>query len=145
MSEGRGRLRRAAGWGGVAPVWWPATIAALILLAGLIALAATPGTASEPVLIYAVDERPSPIPRDPDGDRLVDLNRASRQELEALPGIGAVRAEALMTARVVAPFTSLAEIGERGIVPLSVLADLATLAGVWPLDRPEAAIPEVDQ
>lgn len=129
----------------MAPVWWPATIAALILLAGLIALAATPGTASEPVLIYAVDERPSPIPRDPDGDRLVDLNRASRQELEALPGIGAVRAEALMTARVVAPFTSLAEIGERGIVPLSVLADLATLAGVWPLDRPEAAIPEVDQ
>lgn len=129
----------------MAPVWWPATIGALILLAGLIALAATPGTASEPVLIYAVDERPSPIPRDPDGDRLVDLNRASRQELEALPGIGAVRAEALMTARVVAPFTSLAEIGERGIVPLSVLADLATLAGVWPLDRPEAAIPEVDQ
>ena len=114
----------------VPAVWWPALIAALALVAGLIALAATPHEASAPVIVYTADERPTPIPLDPDADRLVDLNRASRQELEALPGIGARRAEALLEARATAPFRSMAEIAERGIVPANVLAGLEGLATV---------------
>ena len=132
VGEGAGQLRGGGRAGGVPLVWWPAAIAALILLAGLIALAATPGSASEPVAIYTAAERPSPIPLDPGADRLVDLNRASRQELEALPGIGAARAEALIAGRAEAPFASIAEIAERGVLPISILAELDGLATVRP-------------
>lgn len=89
---------------------------------------ATPGEASEAARVYDAMERPTPIPRDPAVDRLVDrlvdLNLASRRELEALPGIGADRAQALIEAREAATFRSMAEIAERGVVPVSVLAEL---------------------
>ena len=114
--------------GGVPAVWWPALLAGLALVAGLATLAATPGAAPGDVRIYEEWERPSPIPVDPAADRLVDLNRASRAELEALPGIGAARAEAIMAAREEAPFASLAEVGERGVLPNRVLAELENLA-----------------
>ena len=109
-------------------IWWPALLAGAALVAGLATLAATPGAAPGDVRIYAASERPSPIPVDPAADRLVDLNRASRAELEALPGIGEARAEAIMAAREKAPFTSLAEVGERGVLPARVLAGLETWA-----------------
>ena len=111
--------------GGVPAIWWPALLAGLALVAGLATLAASPGAAPGDVRIYEASERPSPIPADPVADRLVDLNRASRAELEALPGIGEARAEAVMAARKEAPFTSLAEVGERGVLPARVLAGLA--------------------
>ena len=122
----------------VAMVWWPAAIAGLFLLAGLIALGASPGAASEPVVIYAAGERPSPIPLDPEGDHLVDLNRASPEELAALPGIGATRAEALIRARDEAPFQSAADVAERGVLPASLLVELDGFASV----RPPTAEPE---
>ena len=111
--------------GGVPAIWWPALLAGLALVAGLATLAATPGAAPGDVRIYEASERPSPTPADPVADRLVDLNRASRAELKALPGIGEARAEAIMAAREEAPFTSLAEVGERGVLPARVLAGLA--------------------
>ena len=111
--------------GGIPAIWWPALLAGLALVAGLATLAATPGSAPGDVQIYEAWDRPSPIPVDPAADRLVDLNRASRAELEALPGIGEARAEAIMAARGEAPFTALAEVGERGVLPARVLAGLA--------------------
>lgn len=111
--------------GGVSAIWWPALLAGMALVAGLAVLAATPGAAPGDVRIYEDWERPSPIPTDPAADRLIDLNRASRAELEALPGIGEARAEAIIAAREEAPFTSLAEVEERGVLPARVLAGLA--------------------
>ncbi len=113
------------GWRPRVPaIWWPALLAGLALVAGLAVLAATPGPAPGDVRIYEATERPSPIPMDPAADRLVDLNRASRAELKALPGIGEARAEAIITARAEAPFTSLTEAGERDVLPARVLAGL---------------------
>ena len=108
---------------GVPPVWWPALLAGLALVVGLVALAATPGPDAGAVRIYEASQRPSPIPADPAAQRLVDLNRASAQELEALPGIGEVRAAAIIAARGEAPFVSLADVGERGVLTAGVLAE----------------------
>ena len=110
--------------GGVPLVWWPALLAGLALVVGLVALAATPGADTGAVRIYEASQRPSPIPADPAAERLVDLNRASAQELEALPGIGEVRAAAIIAARREAPFASLADVGQRGVLTAGVLAGL---------------------
>ena len=128
--RGPGARRRGGWWR--EPLWWPALFGALALLAGLAMLALEPGSASEPVQIYSAAERPAPIPLDSGGDWRVDLNRASRAELEALPGIGEQRAEAIIVARAAAPFTTAMELLVRGVLPPRVLADLDGLATVLP-------------
>jgi competence ComEA-like helix-hairpin-helix protein len=61
--------------------------------------------------------RPSQPNRDEKWRRKLDVNRASAQELEALPGIGAVRAEAIVNwRRQHGPFRNLEQLLEvRGI------------------------------
>ena len=59
--------------------------------------------------------------------RLLDLNRATQQQLEALPGIGATRASAIIASRQRAAFTSTDELVERGLVPANVYASLRDL------------------
>ena len=62
--------------------------------------------------------------------RLLDLNRATQAQLEALPGIGAARATAILTARAQAPFRTTDELIERGLVTASVYAQIRDLVGV---------------
>jgi len=51
----------------------------------------------------------------------IDVNRASARTLEALPGIGARRAAAIVRARCTAPFVDLADLQRvRGIGPATV-------------------------
>ena len=61
-------------------------------------------------------------------DARIDLNSASAGELQALPGIGEVKANAIVTYRnEVGPFSSVEEVVEvRGIGPatLDAIADL---------------------
>ena len=127
---------RRSGRPTVPPVWWPALLAGLTLVVGLVALAATPGPDTGAVRIYEASQRPSPIPADPAAERLVDLNRASAEELEALPGIGEVRAATIIAARREAPFASLADVGERGVLTAGVLAELEG----WATARAPAAV-----
>lgn len=63
----------------------------------------------------------------PDGG-LIDLNTASPEELESLPGIGQVTVQKIVAARQERPFTSLDDAVERGILHRGQLEDIQGLA-----------------
>ena len=65
-----------------------------------------------------------------DAERVVDLNRASAQELTALPGIGPATADRIVRSREKAPFRSVDELQTRGLVTARTLADIRELVSV---------------
>jgi competence protein ComEA len=64
------------------------------------------------------------------GIGLVNLNRASQSELEALPGIGPVTAEKIIAAREERPFTTLDELVTREVLTARQLEQIADLVTV---------------
>lgn len=123
--------RLIPGWVGTRR-WWPVWATLVVLLVGLAVLAAEGSPPPASVVVYSATERPTPLPLDEPGNWLVDLNRASRAELQALPGLGSSRADAIIAARALQPFLSLADLVERGLLPLSVAERLVDLAGASP-------------
>ncbi|MEX2372241.1 MAG: helix-hairpin-helix domain-containing protein [Dehalococcoidia bacterium] len=63
-------------------------------------------------------------PRQGVAHALIDLNTATQDDLEALPGIGPVRARAIIDAR---PFVTSEELLERGVIPAGVYEDIRLL------------------
>ncbi len=62
---------------------------------------------------------------------LVNLNRATPEELDTLPGIGPVTVQKIVAARTERPFASLDETVERGVLnkgQLDKIRDLATVS-----------------
>ena len=59
---------------------------------------------------------------------LVNLNTATPEELEALPGIGAVTVQKIVAAREERPFTSLEDAVERGVIHRGQLEDIQGVA-----------------
>jgi competence protein ComEA len=59
---------------------------------------------------------------------LVDLNTATPEELEALPGIGPVTVQKIVAARQERPFTSLEDAVERGVMHRGQLEDIQGVA-----------------
>ncbi len=62
------------------------------------------------------------------GTGLVNLNTATPEELEALPGIGAVTVQKIVAARQERPFTSLEDAVERGVIHRGQLEDIQGVA-----------------
>lgn len=62
------------------------------------------------------------------GGGLVNLNTASPEELEALPGIGQVTVQKIVAARRERPFSSLDDAVQRGVIHRGQLEDLQGLA-----------------
>jgi len=61
---------------------------------------------------------------------LVNLNRATQSELEALPGIGPVTAGKIITARTEQPFATLDELVSRKVLTAHQLEQIADLVTV---------------
>jgi competence protein ComEA len=59
---------------------------------------------------------------------LVNLNTATPEELEALPGIGPVTVQKIVAARQEQPFTSLDDAVTRGVIDRGQLEDISGLA-----------------
>lgn len=59
---------------------------------------------------------------------LVDLNTATPEELEALPGIGAVTVQKIVAARQERPFASLQDAVDRGVIHRGQLEDIQGVA-----------------
>jgi competence protein ComEA len=64
------------------------------------------------------------------GSGLVNLNRASQSELEALPGIGPVTAQKIIDARAELPFATLDELVTREVLTARQLEQIAELVTV---------------
>jgi competence protein ComEA len=64
------------------------------------------------------------------GGGLVNLNSASPEELEALPGIGPVTVQKIVAARAERPFASLDELIERKVLNRGQLDDIRDLVTV---------------
>jgi len=67
---------------------------------------------------------------DGSGDGLVNLNRASQSELEALPGIGPVTAKKIIDARAELPFATLDDLVAREVLTARQLEQIADLVTV---------------
>ncbi len=65
-----------------------------------------------------------------DSDPRIDLNRASQEQLESLPGIGPVTAGKIIEARAGARFSAVGEVRSRGLVGQSVFDDIKELVRV---------------
>lgn len=74
-----------------------------------------------------VDEDRIRVPQLGERSAALDLNTASRADLEALPGIGPARATAILEARSERPFASSDELLTRDLIPASVYAELRDL------------------
>ncbi len=59
---------------------------------------------------------------------LVNVNTATPEELEALPGIGAVTVQKIVAARQERPFSSLQDMVDRGVIHRGQLEDITGLA-----------------
>jgi len=62
------------------------------------------------------------------GDGLVNLNTATPEELEALPGIGPVTVQKIVAARQERPFASLDDAVQRGVINRGQLEDIQGIA-----------------
>ena len=99
---------------------------ALAPLAPAWAQATAPATGAKPTTpppaaTTAAPKATAPAPTPTAATALLDINSASKDELDKLKGIGPVRAEAIIKGR---PYKGKDELVQKGIIPASVYADI---------------------
>ena len=77
----------------------------------------SPATPASPTMAPATKAAPAPAARTGGTSALVDINSASSAELDALPGIGKARADAIIKNR---PYSGKDDLLSRHIVPPNV-------------------------
>jgi competence protein ComEA len=95
----------------------------------LVSVGAAKGTTPQAA---AVPEKPG---KAPEASKLIDLNTASRNELETLPGIGKISADKIIAGR---PYNSVDELKKAGIAEKNI-GVLKPLVTITPVQRPTAA------
>ena len=76
----------------------------------------------------ALSSSGEPAPGGGAGGGMVDLNTATPEELEALPGIGPVTVQKIVAARQEQPFASLDDAVQRGVINRGQLEDIQGVA-----------------
>lgn len=99
-----------------------------VALAG--GLTATADEAGVNLALRVRDEDHVHVPRLGEASALLDLNTATSEELEELPGIGPVYAGRVIEAREVAVFGSVDELVEREVIPQHVYEGIRVLVTV---------------
>ena len=104
-------------------VWLPAAAAA-IALAVVVWQAAPASAPPASAKIARAAERAEPLPAQAGAPVLIDLNRASREELAALPGIGEMRAGRIIEERRAKPFRLTGDLADRDLIPRGMLTKI---------------------
>jgi competence protein ComEA len=78
-----------------------------------------------------VDEERIVVPTRGSAAALLDVNRASGDELDALPGIGPAYSAAILEARAAAPFATTDDLVERGVIPERVYEGIRDQIAVY--------------
>jgi competence protein ComEA len=101
----------------------------LLAAASAINLAATLADGAQVIVpIQGVAAAPAAsVPGAPAAGGLVNLNTASAEALEALPGIGPVTVQKILAARAERPFTTLEELLQREVMHSGQLEDIRAL------------------
>jgi competence protein ComEA len=82
------------------------------------------------IVVPVLGAEPGPAAGGAGAGGLVNLNRASQSELEALPGIGPVTAGKIISARSEQPFATLDELISRDVLTARQLEQIADLVTV---------------
>lgn len=85
----------------------------------------------KPVAAETPEEKSAP---EPTGK--IDLNSATPEELEVLPGVGPARAKAIVEGR---PYASLAQFEQKGVIPAAVFDKFKSATEVVPVSGKAAA------
>lgn len=110
--------------GGFGPRVDPNAVAASLNLAAVV-------HDGDRVLVPSRDDTPASTRGAASGSQgLVDLNHASAEELDALPGIGPVTAQKIISARAAAPFRAVDDLLTRKLVGQKVFDNLKALVTV---------------